>query len=403
MRVKKIKFKNRNGVSLVSSLELPVDQVPKAYALFAHCFTCNRNLNAVRNISRALIKEGIAVFRFDFTGLGESEGDFADTNFSSNVEDLVAAAQFLAEEYEAPKILIGHSLGGAAVIFASHLIPSIQAVATVGAPSSPDHVQHLFEGNLVEIHSQNESKVTIGGRPFRIKKQFLDDISAQNMKYHLQHLDKPLLILHSPQDDTVGIKNASEIYEYARHPKSFISLHGADHLLSDKQDSLYVGQVIGSWLVRYVDLDTSAASLKTDQEVVVQIGMDRYTVDMKARQHTLIGDEPEELGGNDFGPTPYEFLLSSLGSCTAITLRMYADRKKWDVSDITVHLSHEKQEVDQDGTSEKMDVITRYVDIAGDVTEEQRSRLLAIAEKCPVHNTLTSRTVVRTYAHQREE
>lgn len=250
--MEKITFKNASGELLSGRIELPKNGTVKAYAIFAHCFTCNKNLSAVRNIARALNQNGIAVLRFDFTGLGESEGDFSDTNFSSNVDDLLAASNALKQEYEAPKLIIGHSLGGAAVIFASSKIPSVEAVATIGAPASPDHVSHLFQGSLTEIQQNDVADVTIGGRPFTVKKQFLDDISSKNMTETLKTLKKPLIIFHSPQDRTVGIENASEIYTNAKHPKSFISLDEADHLLSDSDDSIYVGEVIASWSKRYL-------------------------------------------------------------------------------------------------------------------------------------------------------
>jgi len=250
--MEKLTFKNSTGETLSGRIEIPKDGEVKAYAIFAHCFTCNKNLSAVRNIARSLNEKGIAVLRFDFTGLGESEGDFADTNFSSNVQDLVSAADALEQQYEAPKLIIGHSLGGAAVIFASTKIPSIEAVATIGAPSSPDHVSHLFHGSISEIEANSEADVKIGGRDFKVKKQFLDDISSKNMKETLKKMKEPLIIFHSPQDNTVGIENASEIYSNAMHPKSFVSLDGADHLLTNSEDSIYVGEVIASWSKRYL-------------------------------------------------------------------------------------------------------------------------------------------------------
>ena len=250
--MEKLTFKNSAGEVLSGRIDTPKEGRVKAYAIFAHCFTCNKNLSAVRNIAKSLNDKGIAVLRFDFTGLGESEGDFADTNFSSNVEDLISASNALEQQYEAPKLIIGHSLGGAAVIFASTKIPSIQAVATIGAPASPDHVSHLFEESISEIRERNEASVKIGGRDFTVKKQFLEDISSKNMKDTLKKMKEPLIIFHSPQDNTVGIENASAIYEHAMHPKSFVSLDGADHLLSNSEDSIYVGEVIASWSKRYL-------------------------------------------------------------------------------------------------------------------------------------------------------
>ena len=250
MENKRVKFKNHLGQELAARIEFPTEET-KSYALFAHCFTCNKNIAAIRNIVRALNKHGIAVLSFDFTGLGESEGDFEDTNFSSNVNDLISAATFLDVNYTAPNILIGHSLGGAAVIFAASHIPSIKAVATVGAPSTPKHVSHLFRSGIDEINEKGEAKLQIGGREFKIQKQFLDDINEKNMKDTVKLLDLPLLILHSPQDTTVEIENAAQIYQSARHPKSFISLDGADHLLTNKEDSIYTGKMIANWAERY--------------------------------------------------------------------------------------------------------------------------------------------------------
>ena len=251
MKFEKVKFTNTSGHELAARLELPAG-TPKAYALFAHCFTCNKNLSAVKNIGRALTDKGIAVLRFDFTGLGESEGDFSNTNFSSNVEDLISASEFLQFNYEAPSILIGHSLGGAAVIFAASQLPMIKAVATIGAPSNPKHVAHLFKHGIDEINEQGEATLEIGGREFKIKKHFLDDIEEKNMTQAVQKMKNGLLVMHSPQDTTVGIENASHIYQAARHPKSFISLDGADHLLTKKEDSIYVGEIIAAWSARYI-------------------------------------------------------------------------------------------------------------------------------------------------------
>ena len=249
---KKVTFKNNKGETLAARLELPEDSTPNAFALFAHCFTCNKNLTAVRTIGRTLTEKHIAVMRFDFTGLGESEGDFEQTNFSSNVEDLYSAAQFLSENYQAPSLLIGHSLGGAAVLFASAQIPSVKAIATIGAPSNPEHVSHLFKNSVDEINTSGKALVSIGGREFTIQKHFLEDIEGKNIKHNLDTFRNSILIMHSPQDTTVGIENAAEIYKAARHPKSFVSLNGADHLLSKKKDSEYVGNIIATWADRYL-------------------------------------------------------------------------------------------------------------------------------------------------------
>lgn len=399
MAVNKIVFQNADGYQLSARLELPLDQKPHAFAIFAHCFTCNKNLNAVRNISRALTQNGFAVLRFDFSGLGESEGEFADTNFSSNVQDLIAAANYLEKEYEAPKLIIGHSLGGAAAIFAAKELSTIEAVATIGAPSSPVHVQHLFQSSLDEIEANQQAEVNIGGRSFNIKKQFVDDLTAQNMAEVVKSLRKPILILHSPQDTTVGVENAGEIYGAAMHPKSFVSLDGADHLLSNKADSIYSGNMIASWAARYIK-PSEKVLLKKEKQVTVRIGDEGFTTDVKAGRHQFRADEPISVGGNDYGPNPYELLLSSLGACTVMTLRMYADRKKWPLEEVIVHLSHGKDYVTDCESCEeggaKIDVIEKLIEIKGDLDEKQRQRLLQIADKCPVHKTLHSEVQVHS-------
>lgn len=387
----KLNFENREGQPLAALLDLPADQHPQAFALFAHCFTCSKNLSAVRNISRSLGQKGIAVLRFDFTGLGESEGEFSATNFSSNVDDLVQAAEFLKEHYQAPQLLIGHSLGGAAVICAAPLLPEIRAVVTIGAPFSPEHVQHLIQAGLPEIEALGQATVNIGGRPFQVRKQFLEDIKQQELDEHLQSLNKALLILHSPQDMTVEIENAARLYHAARHPKSFVTLDGADHLLSRKQDSHYVGELIGSWVKRYLQLPEKG-KIDAKGSIVVRLDGDSFTTDIMVRHHGLTADEPESIGGNDFGPTPYELLSASLGACTAMTLKMYARRKKWDLKEVRVTLEHQKDHATDlnacEMTDSKIDFFYRTIELTGELDREQKDRLLEIADKCPVHRTL---------------
>lgn len=338
MRSQKIEFSNNNGYKLSARLEFPIDSHPVAYAIFAHVFTGSKNLNATRHISRALTLNGIAVLRFDFTGLGQSEGDFADTTFTSNVEDLLAAARFLEEHYMAPRILVGHSLGGAAVIFAAKHLESVKAVATIGAPSEPEHVSHLLSESLEEIEKHGKAKVSIDGREFTIKKDFLDDLRQKNMFGILKRLRKALLVLHSPQDSVVEIDNAAEIYKAAHHPKSFVTLDGANHMLTNKDDAFYAGTVISSWVKRYIEVPKED-KLQTDKQVVARLGDVGFTTDILAGKHGLIADESENLGGFDFGPSPYELLNAALGACTAMTLEMYARRKKWDLKEVKVHLS----------------------------------------------------------------
>ncbi len=384
----KVSFKNMEGLDLAARLELPLEGVVKAYAIFAHCFTCSKNLTAVRNIARSLTHAGIGVLRFDFTGLGDSDGDFANTNFSTNINDLYAASDFLKENYESPQLLIGHSLGGAAVLFASANIKTVKAVVTIGAPFGPGHVSHLFKNSIAEIEERGIADVNIGGRTFEVKKQFLDDIANADIKSILKNLNKALLILHSPQDLIVAIENASKIYVEAYHPKSFISLDGADHLLSKKEDSLYVGNVISTWSSRYLMVDAETESkLNHHQDVPVSVILNgnHYTTDIYTTDHHLLADEPLSLGGNNKGPNPFEYLLSSLGSCTAITLRMYINRKKWDVTSIKILLDS-KMEKDRY-------TIYRDLQFQGNIDEIQLKRLHEIADKCPVHKTFIHRKI----------
>jgi len=393
-------FRNSTGISLSGRLDVPFDQAPSAYALFAHCFTCNKDFNAVRSISKALTQKGFGVLRFDFTGLGESQGEFADTNFSSNVADLLEAAKAMEVANMTPQLLIGHSLGGAASLFAANALPAVKAIATIGTPFSPKHVSHLFQNHLDEIESNQQAEVNIGGRTLTIRKQFLDDIKEKSLASFLPTLNKALLILHSPQDKIVEIRNATQLYKLARHPKSFVSLDGADHLLRKRNDSRYVGNLIASWAARYVPMPKKAI-LRTNQQVVVQIGATGFTTEIKAGNHSFRADEPLSVGGDDYGPSPYDLLLASLGSCTAMTLRMYADRKKWAIEDITIHLNHKKiHQQDCENCQDmgaKVDLIERYITVKGTIKEEQKTKLLSIADKCPVHKTLRGRAQVTTF------
>lgn len=394
----KIQFPNEEGEMLAARLELPVNQHPHSYALFAHCFTCSKNLSAVRNISTALHQSGVAVLRFDFTGLGESEGDFVDTNFSSNVEDLVAAASYLADNYEAPSLLIGHSLGGAAVLCAATELPEVKAVATIGAPFDPEHVSHLLGDSIEEIEENGVAVVNIGGRPFTVKKQFLEDIRSNKISEKIKNLKKALLIMHSPQDRTVNIDNAARLYTTARHPKSFISLDGADHLLGDKMDAQYVGDTIASWVKRYLALPAQE-KLRGDKTVAARLGDKGFTTEIMVRHHSITADEPVSIGGNDFGPSPYELLTSGLGACTAMTLQMYARRKKWDLKEVKVHLAHFKDYAsdmaDTENSKSKIDHFELKLELEGELDEKQRARLLEIANKCPVHRTLHQEVAIR--------
>lgn len=399
MQSTKFYFQNPEGTKLSGRLDLPVNQHPHTYVLFAHCFTCGKNLRALRNISRALTIGGFGVLRFDFTGLGDSEGDFADTNFSSNIEDLVAAARALGEQYRPPAILVGHSLGGAAVIKAAGQLDSVKAVATIGAPYAPAHVSHLFEEDREQIEARGEARIDIGGRPFTVKKQFLEDISEQKLVQSLRELNRALLILHAPGDQIVEIENAAKIYRTASHPKSFISLDGADHLLSRKTDSLYTGDMIAAWARRYIDLPEEE-KLKVEKEVAVRLDDEDYTTDIMVRHHGLTADEPPSVGGNDFGPSPYELVTAGLGACTAMTLQMYARRKKWPLEEVVVQLEHFKDYPadlqDPEDPRSKIDHFSRTLDLKGPLDEKQKQRLVEIANKCPVHKTLHREVKITT-------
>lgn len=400
-RFEKLTFPGSQGAMLAARLELPAGD-PAAYALFAHCFTCTKDIFAAGRIAEALAERGIAVLRFDFTGLGASEGDFAHTNFTSNVEDLVKAADFLRDKYEAPKILIGHSLGGAAVLAAAHHVPDAAAVATIGAPADPSHVMHLLKEKQAEIEAKGEAEVHLSGRPFRIRKQFLDDIATHSGAGKFGKLGKALLIFHSPLDKYVGIENAGLIFQMAKHPKSFVSLDDADHLLSRRSDAVYVAEVLAAWATRYIGAkftkETTASTeghvLVTERGADAERGISRLAQDVFVGRHRLSADEPVGAGGSDLGPNPYDYLLAGLGACTSMTLRLYADHKKWPLEKVSVRLSHEKIHAEDCADCEtkegKIDQIEREIEVQGPLDSTQRQRLLEIAEKCPVHRTLHS-------------
>ncbi|SDS47283.1 putative redox protein [Gillisia sp. Hel1_33_143] len=399
MSSQNVTFKNKNGHLLKGKLELPSDQEPHNYALFAHCFTCNKNYFAVKNICNALTQQGYGVLRFDFTGLGESEGDFEDSNFSGNVDDLLQAVEFLRLKYKEPSLLIGHSLGGAAVLFAAKELSSVKAVATIAAPSKANHLVHLLKDDLKEINDEGSAEVNIGGRPFKIKKQFLEDIEDKQLKTILPDLDKPLLILHSPQDAIVEIKNAEEIYLAARHPKSFISLDGADHLLTNTRDSIYAGSMIGNWASRYIEI-SEKIELTTNFEVVAKLGAEGFTTQMQAGNHGFIADEPVKVGGKNLGPSPYDYISAGLAACTSMTIQMYARRKNWIIDSVETHINYAKDYSTDcencEDTSAKIDTFSREIIIKGDLDKAQLDKIILIADKCPVHKTLTTPTQVIT-------
>jgi putative redox protein len=386
---------------LAARLERPAGEA-RAVALFAHCFTCTKEILAAKRIASALAERGIAVLRFDFTGLGSSEGEFANTNFSSNVDDLVAAADHLRATLAAPKILVGHSLGGAAVLAAAEQIGEATAVATIGAPADPGHVQHLFADHAEAIASEGEAEVQLAGRAFRIKKQFLEDIEGQRLEARIKGLGKALMVMHAPLDQTVSIDNAAHIFQAAKHPKSFVSLDDADHLLTRRADADYAAEVIAAWASRFLPpAERENAPETEDGEVLVrESGEGRFAQQILAGGHRLTADEPPAVGGGDRGPTPYGLLLAGLGACTSMTLRLYADRKGWPLERVTVRLKHDKihaQDCESCETTEgRIDHIARELTIDGPLDADQRHRLLEIADKCPVHKTLHSEVAIET-------
>lgn len=405
MSTERFQFTGEGGHQLPAALELP-DGEPGAYALFAHCFTCGKDTLAAKRISVALAAKGIAVLRFDFTGLGSSEGDFANSTFSSNVADLVHAADHLRATRKAPSILIGHSLGGAAILAAAGKIPEAKAVATIAAPSDPAHVTGLFKEHLDNIRTQGEVEVSLAGRPFRIKREFLDDVVEHRLMNDVMGLHKALLVMHSPVDDTVGIDNATKIFVAAKHPKSYVSLDHADHLLTKPADALYAADVIAAWASRYVDTAKPAKAMDLAEEprkvVVQETRKSKFNQIITVGPHHLVADEPVAAGGEDAGPGPYDFLLAGLGACTSMTMRLYADRKSLPLDRVTVTLKHSKiyaKDCAECETRDGMlDQIERDIAIDGAIDAEQRKKLMEIADKCPVHRTLTSEIRIVTKA-----
>jgi putative redox protein len=392
-----LRFPGTQGHQLAARLDSPAGE-PRAYALFAHCFTCSKDTKAAAYVSQSLAARGVAVLRFDFTGLGMSEGDFAATTFSSSIGDLIAAADYLRARHRAPQILIGHSLGGAAVLAAAARVAEARAVATIGAPFEPAHVAHLLSGGRAEIEAKGEAGVNIGGRPFRIRREFLEDLERQDPARSIGALRKALLVLHSPRDAIVNVENAARIFLAAKHPKSFVSLDDADHLLSRAEDARYAAEVIAAWASRYVE---DAPAPEPVQGVrVVEAGEGRFAQEICAGRHRLRADEPVAAGGNDSGPSPYDLLCAALGACTAMTLRLYASAKKLPLERVSVDLSHKKVHAEDCAECETreghVDRIERVIALEGPLDDAQRARLLEIANKCPVHRTLHSEVVVAT-------
>ena len=400
MPAERFDFPNAQGQKLAALLDRPPGEA-RAYALFAHCFTCGKDVHAAKRIADGLTALDIAVLRFDFTGLGSSEGEFANTTFSSNVADLVAAANELRRIARPPAILIGHSLGGAAVLAAASDVPEARAVVTIAAHSDPTHVTGLFKDHLGDISAKGEVEVALAGRPFRISRGFVDDLAEHRLLERIANLRKALLVFHSPTDEVVGIENATRIFIAAKHPKSFVSLAGADHLLSRRSDAGYVAGVIRAWAERYLDMPEIAPHEPESKAVVVRETRDgKFQQQVTVGPHRFLADEPVDVGGLGSGPGPYDLLLAGLGACTAMTLRLYAERKALPLERVTVELTHDRihaADCESCETKEGMiDRIERAITLLGNLNDDQRRRLLEIADKCPVHRTLTSEVDIRT-------
>ena len=370
-------FSNAAGERLAALLDSPIEP-PRAYALFAHCFTCGKDIRAAKRIAEALTALGIAV-----------------------LADLIAAADALRRTRRAPAILIGHSLGGAAVLAAAADVAEALAVVTIAAPCDPTHVVGLFKDRIGEIDTAGGIDVNLAGHPFRISRAFLDDVNQQRLRDRIGALHKALLVFHSPTDDIVGIENATYIFTAAKHPKSFVSLAGADHLLSRLSDATYVANVIRAWAERYLDVVDIGRDLPSEAGVTVQeTRAGRFQQEVRTGRHRFLADEPVDVGGLDSGPGPYDLVLAGLGACTSMTLRLYAERKAVPLDRVTVRLGHSRiHAVDCENCETKegmIDRIDRVITLAGDLNEEQRKRLIEIADKCPVHRTLTSEIDIRT-------
>ena len=407
-RIERITFPGSHGDDLAARLDLPAGP-PKAFALFAHCFTCSKDIAAESRIANSLTDAGFGVLRFDFTGLGMSGGEFANTNFTSNTDDIRAAADWLRVTHRAPQLLIGHSLGGAAVLATAGEIPEVRAVVTIGAPASPDHVTGVFSESLEEIRADGVAQVELAGRPFTIRQQFIDDLREHVVTDCVRTLRTALLVLHSPIDNTVGVEHAAEIFGAAKHPKSFVSLDNADHLLTDRTDAAFAASIIGAFANRYVVDESGAldAPRASAPVVVAETTQGPFLNHVVVGTHRLLADEPESIGGFDAGPSPYDFLGAALGACTSMTLRMYADRKRLPLDRVTVEVAHGKVHANDCmacaenellvGRTGMIDQFERVITVDGDeLTDEDRAKLLIIADKCPVHRTLESASSIVT-------
>jgi len=399
MPTEKLTFTGHAGDTLAARLDMP-NGPHLATAIFAHCFTCSKDITAARRIAARLSSMGIAVLRFDFTGLGHSEGEFENTSFTSNVDDLMAAYQALGARGMSPSLIIGHSLGGAAVLKAAPMMDSIKAVVTIGAPFDPEHVTHNFANAIPQILDQGVAEVSLGGRPFRIGKNFVEDVSKANLKASIAKLGASLLVLHAPRDATVGVENASDIFLAAKHPKSFVTLDDADHLISRPKDAEYAADVIAAWSKRYLKLESQKTPAAAPEGImrVSEADANGFLQDVQSGPHHILADEPTKFGGTDKGLTPYGLVSAGLGACTSMTIRMYARRKGWPLSSVSVDISHAKEHAaDAADPGAKVDHFDRTIRLEGDLTDEQRERLLEIADKCPVHRTLERASTVTTH------
>lgn len=394
MNTQRIMISNGKNTQLATYIDFPNFQKPKQFALFAHCFTCTGNYNVVRNISSVLNSKGIAVVRFDFTGLGASEGEFANSHFAANIEDLIAINQYITDHFQAPTLLIGHSLGGAAAIVAASLLDNIQAVATIAAPADIQHASNHFSGQIKDLKSNNKVNVSIGGRIFTISEEFVKGFKQHNLPEIIRSLRKPLLVMHAPFDKTVGIENAQKIYQSAMHPKSYISLDTADHLLSKKEDSLYAGNMIATWVSRYIDISPFETINPDKHQLVGHLNIveNNFTTTINTKNHSIIADEPKSVGGDDYGMSPFELVSAGLAACTVMTLKLYAKRKKWDLQEVYTFVTHKKEKVD----GETKDVFSKSLQFVGDLDDKQKERLKEISSRCPVHRTLEQSSHIKT-------